>query len=40
VLPLVYCGEALVAVPGLGEACECRAQPGEAGVIVSWELHG
>jgi tRNA(Ile)-lysidine synthase len=36
-LPLVYCGESLVAVPGIGESCEWRAQPGERGLIVSWE---
>jgi tRNA(Ile)-lysidine synthase len=36
-LPLVYCGENLVSVPGIGDACEFRAQPGEAGLIVTWE---
>jgi len=36
-LPLVYCGESLVSVPGIGDACEFRAQPGEAGLIVTWE---
>jgi tRNA(Ile)-lysidine synthase len=36
-LPLVYCGESLVAVPGIGDACEFRAAPGEAGLIVTWE---
>ncbi|OGA27979.1 MAG: tRNA lysidine(34) synthetase TilS [Betaproteobacteria bacterium RIFCSPLOWO2_02_FULL_65_24] len=36
-IPLVYCGDALVAVPGIGEACEWRSQPGERGLIVSWE---
>jgi len=36
-LPLVYCGGDLVAVPGIGEACEFRAAPGEAGLIVTWE---
>jgi tRNA(Ile)-lysidine synthase len=37
-LPLVYCGESLVSVPGIGDACEFRAAPGEAGLIVTWEL--
>ena len=36
-LPLVYCGESLVSVPGVGDACEFRAGPGEAGLIVTWE---
>jgi len=39
-LPLVYCGEDLVSVPGIGDACEFRAQPGEAGLIVTWEPLG
>jgi len=39
-LPLVYCGERLVSVPGIGDACEFRAQPGEAGLIVTWEPLG
>lgn len=36
-LPLVYCGEELVSAPGIGEACEFRAAPAEAGLIVTWE---
>ena len=36
-LPLLYCGESLVSVPGIGDACEFRAQAGEAGLIVTWE---
>jgi tRNA(Ile)-lysidine synthase len=39
-LPLVYCGETLVFVPGIGDACEFRADPGEAGLIVTWEPLG
>jgi tRNA(Ile)-lysidine synthase len=39
-LPLLYCGERLVAVPGIGDACEFRAQAGEAGLIVTWEPLG
>lgn len=36
-VPLVYCGEHLVCVPGLGEDCEWQASAGEAGLILSWE---
>jgi tRNA(Ile)-lysidine synthase len=36
-LPLIFCGEELVSVPGVGDACEFRAAPGEAGLIVTWE---
>jgi tRNA(Ile)-lysidine synthase len=36
-LPLLYCGDQLVSVPGIGDACEFRASPGEAGLIVTWE---
>jgi tRNA(Ile)-lysidine synthase len=36
-LPLLYCGENLVAVPGLGDACDFQAEPGEPGLIVTWE---
>ncbi|MGB5081060.1 MAG: tRNA lysidine(34) synthetase TilS [Burkholderiales bacterium] len=39
-VPLVFCGGELVAVPGIGEACEFRAAPGEAGLIVTWEPLG
>jgi tRNA(Ile)-lysidine synthase len=39
-LPLIYCGESLVSVPGIGDACEFRAAPGEAGLIVTWEPFG
>jgi len=36
-LPLLFCGEELVSAPGIGDACEFRATPGEAGLIVTWE---
>src|SRR5881396_3828214 len=36
-LPLIFCGEELASVPGIGDACEFRAAPGEAGLIVTWE---
>jgi len=36
-LPLVYCGDRLVSVPGVGDECEYQAASGEAGLIVSWE---
>src|SRR6266700_7198467 len=39
-LPFVYCGEELVSVPGIGEACEFRAARADAGLIVTWEPFG
>jgi tRNA(Ile)-lysidine synthase len=39
-LPLLYCGESLISVPGIGDDCEFRAGPGEAGLIVTWEPLG
>jgi tRNA(Ile)-lysidine synthase len=36
-LPLIFCGDELVCVPGIGDACEFRAAPGESGLIVTWE---
>lgn len=36
-LPLLYCGERLASVPGIGDECEFQAAPGEPGLIVSWE---
>jgi tRNA(Ile)-lysidine synthase len=38
--PLLFCGEELVSVPGIGNACEYLAVPGERGLIVSWEPLG
>lgn len=35
-LPLVYCGEDLVWVPGLGIDCRYRAAAGKAGVALEW----
>ena len=35
--PLVFCGEELASVPGIGDACEFRATSGERGLMVSWE---
>jgi tRNA(Ile)-lysidine synthase len=35
-LPLVYCGDLLVAVPGLGVASDWQAGPGNAGWTVTW----
>ena len=34
-LPLIYCGESLVSVPGIGDACEFQAAPGQAGLTRS-----
>lgn len=36
-LPLIYCGEDLVSVPGIGDDCGWHASPGEPGLIASWE---
>ena len=36
-LPLLYCGEELVSVPGIGNDCKFQAAPGEPGLIVTWE---
>ena len=35
--PVLYCGEHLVCVPGIGEDCAWQAGLGEPGLIVSWE---
>jgi tRNA(Ile)-lysidine synthase len=35
-LPLVYCGEALVAAPGIGIDEAFHATPGSAGITLSW----
>jgi tRNA(Ile)-lysidine synthase len=36
-LPLVFCGDELAWVPGIGPAWEFRARPGEAGLRPVWE---
>ena len=36
-LPLLFSGEKLVFVPGIGAACEYRADEGEIGVVVKFE---
>jgi tRNA(Ile)-lysidine synthase len=36
-IPLVYCGDDLVSVPGIGDECAYQAHAGEPGLIVSWE---
>ena len=35
-LPLVYCGDTLVAVPGLGVASAWQAGAGDAGWLITW----
>ena len=35
-LPLLWCGDTLLAVPGLGYAADWQAQPGEAGLSLQW----
>lgn len=36
-MPLLYCGEALVWVPGIGIACDFQAQPGEPSLLPVWK---
>lgn len=36
-LPLLYCGDELVLVPGVATAAEYKAQAQEAGVLVRWQ---
>jgi tRNA(Ile)-lysidine synthase len=36
-LPLIYSGEHLACVPGIGIECDFQAVPGEQGLLVSWE---
>lgn len=38
--PLVYCGEQLVAVPGIAVEGAWRAQAGEAGIVLRWDRGG
>jgi tRNA(Ile)-lysidine synthase len=38
-LPLLWCGEDLAWVPGVGVDCAYQAAPGEAGWVPSWEPH-
>ena len=35
--PVIYCGEHLICVPGIGEDCAWQARSGEPGLIVTWE---
>jgi tRNA(Ile)-lysidine synthase len=35
--PVIYCGEDLVCVPGIGDDCDWQAGPGEPGLILTWE---
>jgi tRNA(Ile)-lysidine synthase len=38
-LPLIYSGEHLVAVPGIGIDCAFHAAPGEPGLKISWACN-
>lgn len=38
-IPLLYSGEQLVWVPGIGVESDFQARPGEPGLIVSWQCH-
>ena len=35
-LPLLFCGDELVAVPGIGIDCAYQSRPGEAALKISW----
>lgn len=37
-VPLVYCDDELIAVPGIGEDCRWRAGAGEPGWVIRWEV--
>lgn len=37
IMPLLWCGEELVWVPGIGIDCAWQCQVGEAGLLPSWE---
>jgi len=39
-LPLIYCANTLVAVPGLGVASGWQAGPEEAGWLITWRSLG
>lgn len=38
--PLLYCGERLIAVPGIAVDCDWRAHNGGAGVVLKWDRGG
>jgi tRNA(Ile)-lysidine synthase len=35
-LPLIYSGDRLAAVVGIGVDCEFQARPGEPGILLEW----
>ena len=35
-VPLIYCDQDLIAVPGIGNDCKWQAAPGEAGIVIAW----
>jgi tRNA(Ile)-lysidine synthase len=37
-MPLIFCGERLVWVPGIGIDCDFRAGPAEPGIEVDWHV--
>ncbi|MDE2366841.1 MAG: tRNA lysidine(34) synthetase TilS, partial [Betaproteobacteria bacterium] len=39
-LPLIFSGERLACVPGIGVECDFQAAPGEQGLVVSWQRDG
>lgn len=39
-LPMLFCGEDLVAVPGIGIDADYQVSPGEPGICLNWVLAG
>lgn len=37
-LPLLYCGDAFVAAPGIGVSCGWQAGQGEPGIVLRWNV--
>jgi tRNA(Ile)-lysidine synthase len=38
-LPLIFSGEHLACVPGIGVDCDYQAVPGEQGLVVNWRRN-
>jgi tRNA(Ile)-lysidine synthase len=37
-LPLLFCGETLIAIPGIGVDCAYQVESDEAGVVLRWSV--
>jgi tRNA(Ile)-lysidine synthase len=40
IMPLLWCGEELVWVPGIGIDCNWQCREGETGLLPAWEVQG